>query len=92
MVTPAARESMRYLLDPYGLPEDIADIWHDIADAAVAALPGWAAGMYEFTQEPLTPERKTGIRQALGILDAVLIGEPGVLEARQRIQLRQRRA
>ena len=31
-------------------------------------------------------------RQALGVLDAVFLGEPGVLEARQRITLRMRSA
>jgi hypothetical protein len=30
------------------------------------------------------------IRQSLGVLDAVVLGEPGVLEARQRITLRMR--
>jgi hypothetical protein len=41
--------------------------------------------MYGYTAEPLTPARREEVRQVLGILDAVLIGEPGVLEARQRI-------
>ena len=41
---------------------------------------------------PLTPARQTEIRQALGVLDAVFLGEPGVLEARQRITLRMRAA
>jgi hypothetical protein len=36
--------------------------------------------------------RRTEIRQALGVLDAVYLGEPGVLEARQRIMLRARAA
>jgi hypothetical protein len=40
----------------------------------------------------LTPDRRTEIRQALGVLDAVFLGEPGVLEARQRIALRMRTA
>ena len=40
--TPAARESMDYLLDPPGLDEDMAEIWRDVRDGAVAALPGWA--------------------------------------------------
>src|SRR5208282_6782663 len=33
--TPAAAESMGYLLDPRGLDEDIAELWQDIRDAAV---------------------------------------------------------
>jgi uncharacterized protein (DUF2236 family) len=91
--TPAARDSMAYLLDPPGLDEDIAEIWHDVSGAAVAALPDWAREMYGFTApQPLTPGRQTEIRQALGILDAVFLGEPGVLEARQRITLRMRAA
>ena len=36
--------------------------------------------------------RREEIRQALGVLDAVYLGEPGVLEARQRIALRMRAA
>ena len=36
--------------------------------------------------------RRIEIRQALGVLDAVFLGEPGVLEARQRIALRMRAA
>ena len=46
--TPAAAESMAYLLDPPGLDEDIAEIWQDIRDAAVAALPDWAREMYGY--------------------------------------------
>ena len=50
------------------------------------ALPGWAVQMYGYAEPPpLTAERRTEIRQALGVLDAVFLGEPGVLEARQRI-------
>src|SRR5262249_46696880 len=40
--TPAARESMAYLLDPPGLDEDVAEIWQDIRDGVVGALPDWA--------------------------------------------------
>src|SRR5215831_11946143 len=75
--TPAAAESMSYLLDPPGLDEDIAELWQDIRDAAVLALPGWAREMYGYAEPPpLTPERRTEIRQALGVLDAVFLGEP----------------
>jgi uncharacterized protein (DUF2236 family) len=90
--TPAARESMSYLLDPPGLDEDIAEIWQDVRDGAVAVLPQWAREMYGYSAPPLTPGRRTEIRQALGVLDAVFLGEPGVLEARQRITLRMRAA
>jgi uncharacterized protein (DUF2236 family) len=90
--TPAARESMAYLLDPPGLDEDIAELWQDIRYAAVAALPRWAQQMYGYDVPPLTPARRDEVRQVLGILDAVFIGEPGVLEARQRIAVRMRTA
>jgi uncharacterized protein (DUF2236 family) len=91
--TPAAAESMAYLLDPAGLDEDIAEIWADVKDGAIAALPAWARDMYGYrVPESLTPSRRTEIRQALGVLDATFLGEPGVLEARQRITLRMRAA
>jgi uncharacterized protein (DUF2236 family) len=90
--TPAARESMAYLLDPPGLDSGVAEIWQDIRDGTVAALPDWARELYGYDAPPLTPMRQTEIRQALGVLDAVYLGEPGVLEARQRITLRMRAA
>jgi uncharacterized protein (DUF2236 family) len=89
--TPAAAESITYLLDPPGMEEDIADLWQDVREGVLAALPGWALDRYEYqAPPPLTPERRTEIRQTLGLLDAMFLGEPGVLEARQRIVLRQR--
>ena len=90
--TPAAAESMAYLLDPPGLDEEVAEIWQDVRDGAVAALPAWAREMYGYEVPPLTPDRRTEIHQALGVLDVVFLGEPGVLEARQRITLRMRAA
>jgi uncharacterized protein (DUF2236 family) len=90
--TPAAMESCAYLLDPPGLDPDIGEIWQDIRDGAVAALPPWAAALYGLEAPPLTPARREEIRQALGVLDVVYLGEPGVLEARQRIALRMRAA
>jgi hypothetical protein len=92
--TPAAAESMGYLLDPPGLDEDIAELWQDIRDAAIAALPGWARDLYGYPApgRRSTAERRTEIRQALGVLDAVFMAEPGVLEARQRLALRMRSA
>jgi uncharacterized protein (DUF2236 family) len=88
--TPAARESMAYLLDPPGLDEDIGEIWQDVRDGAVAVLPGWAREMYGYRAPLLSPGRRTEIRQSLGVLDAVFLSEPGVLEARQAIALRMR--
>jgi uncharacterized protein (DUF2236 family) len=90
--TPAAAESMAYLLDPPGLDPDIGEIWADIREGVIAALPDWAREAYGYAAPPLTPARRTEIRQALGVLDAVFLGEPGVLEARQRITVRARAA
>jgi uncharacterized protein (DUF2236 family) len=91
--TPAARESMAYLLDPPGLDPDVAEIWQDIREGTIASLPDWARDMYGYSMAgPLTDARRTEIRQALGILDTVFLGEPGVLGARQRLALRMRAA
>jgi uncharacterized protein (DUF2236 family) len=91
--TPAARESMAYLLDPPGLDEEIAGFWQDVRDAAIAVLPRWARQMYGYdAPPPLTPGRRTEIRQSLGVLDAMFLGQPGVLEARQQITRRMRAA
>ena len=38
----------------------------------------------------LAPARRTEILNALGVLNAAIIGEPGVLQARQRATLRVR--
>jgi uncharacterized protein (DUF2236 family) len=92
LCTPAARESMAYLLDPPGLDEEVAEIWQDIRDATLISLPDWAAGMYGYAVPEMSPARREEIRQALGVLDAVFLGEPGVLEARQRVTLRMRAA
>ena len=93
--TPAARESMAYLLDPPGLDQELAGFWQDVRDGALAVLPEWAREMYGYgapQPPPLAPGRRTEIRQSLGVLDALFLSEPGVLEARQRITLRMRAA
>jgi uncharacterized protein (DUF2236 family) len=93
--TPAARESMAYLLDPPGLDQELAGFWQDVRDGAIAVLPEWAREMYGYVAPqppPLEPGRRTEIRQSLGVLDALFLSEPGVLEARQRITLRMRAA
>jgi len=91
--TPAAAESMGYMLDPAGMGEELAELWQDLRDAALATLPGWALGLYGYpAPPPVTPERRTEIRQTLGVFDAVFMAEPGVLEARQQLELRIRAA
>ena len=91
-LTAAAEQSAAYLLDPPGLDEEVAEIWQDIREAVLICLPDWARQAYGFTAPELTGSRRAEIRQALGVLDAVFLGEPGVLEARQRITLRLRAA
>jgi uncharacterized protein (DUF2236 family) len=89
--TPAAAESMAYLLDPPGLDSGTAEFWQDVRDAAIAALPRWARQMYGYgAPPPITPSRRTEIRQSLGVLDALFLSEPGVLEMRQRTTRRMR--
>ncbi|MGH3301768.1 MAG: oxygenase MpaB family protein [Streptosporangiaceae bacterium] len=88
--TRAARQSTAYLLDPPGLDEEVAEIWQDIREAVLVSLPAWARDSYGYRAPDLTATRRDEIRQALGVLDAVFLGEPGVLEARQRITLRMR--
>ncbi|HSR23365.1 MAG TPA: hypothetical protein VLW53_07430, partial [Candidatus Eisenbacteria bacterium] len=69
---------------------EIAGFWQDVRDAAIAVLPGWARQMYGYSAPPLSPGRRTEIRQSLGVLDAMFLGQPDVLEGRQRITLRMR--
>ena len=58
--TPAAAESMAYLLDPPGLDEEVAEIWQDVRDAAIAVLPEWARQMYGYNAPPLSPGAPDG--------------------------------
>ena len=72
---------------------ELADVWQVLAAAAVTSLPGWARDMYGFGPDPNSvPPGREEVRQVLGVLDAVYLGEPGVLEARQRLTLRMRAA
>ena len=92
-LTPAAADAAAYLLDPPGLDEEIADIWQDIREAVLVSLPGWALEMYGIAAPPpLDDARRQEIRAVLGLLDTLFLGEPGILEARQRIALRRRSA
>ena len=92
LATPAAMETAAYLLDPPGLDEGVAELWGEMKDAVLGSLPDWAEDLYEFPHRQLSEARRAEIRQALGVFDALTIGEPGVLEARQRIELRVRQA
>jgi uncharacterized protein (DUF2236 family) len=89
-------DTSAYLLGMPDIEPDLADVWEVIAAAAAASLPGWARAMYGFgdggpAPGSVPPDREE-VRQVLGVLDAVFLGEPGVLEARQRLTLRMRAA
>ena len=92
-LTPAAQDSASYLLDPPGMEEEIADLWQEIRNAVLISLPSWALHLYGLSaMDSLTASHRSEIIGTLGVLDAVFMGEPGVLEARQRITLRMRAA
>jgi uncharacterized protein (DUF2236 family) len=90
--SPAAAESTEYLLRLPLLDDDMADLWRQIAGAAIASLPGWALDLYGWEPAAPTEQYREEVRQLLGVLDTLYLGEPGVLEARQRIELRMRQA
>ncbi len=58
---------------------------------AVGTLPDWARDMYGFDAPPAELMEREPVRQLLGALDLAFESIPGVLEARQRIELRTRR-
>ena len=93
-------DTAAYLIGMPDVEPELADTWEVLAAAAVASLPGWARDMYGFgagaagpgRDRVLVPPEREAVRQVLGVLDAVYLGEPGVLEARQRLTLRLREA
>jgi uncharacterized protein (DUF2236 family) len=84
-------DTSAYLIGMPDVEPEFADAWEVLAAAAVTSLPGWAGDLYGLGPGPEPPGRET-VRQVLGVLDAVYLGEPGVLEARQRLTLRMREA
>src|SRR5262249_6452421 len=89
-LSPVAAESTAALLDAFAVDRDFADFWQQIADAAHASMPQWVRDMYGYAGESGADREE--IRQVRGVLAALYLGEPGVLEARQRIELRARAA
>lgn len=93
LCTPVARESIAHVLELPELDSDVADFWQDIKEGVIASLPEWVIRLYGQTPPPpVSPQRRTEIRQALGVMDMVFLAAPGALEARQRITLRIRAA
>jgi uncharacterized protein (DUF2236 family) len=88
--TPAARDAIGVVVDPPDLDDELSDLWHDLAQVAVGTLPTWARQMYGFETPPAELVERESVRQLLGALDLAFESLPGVLEARQRIELRTR--
>ncbi len=76
------------MLDPPGLEPELRELWHELGQVAVGTLPTWAREMYGFPQpEPDTLEREP-VRQLIGAVDVAFESLPGVVEGRERIELR----
>src|SRR5437588_263241 len=87
--TPSARDAIQTVLDPPEIEEDdMRQLWRDLGQVAVGTLPDWAREMYGFQAPPPELMERESVRQLLGALDLAFEGLPGVLEARQRIELR----
>ena len=89
--TPAAKEAIAIVLDPPDLDRESRDLWYDLGQVAVGTLPEWAREMYGFEAPPAELMEREPVRQLLGALDLAFESLPGVIEARQRIELRTRR-
>ena len=89
-LTPAASEAIAIVLDPPGLDAATRELWHDLGHVAVGTLPAWARLMYGFDEPPREMMEREPVRQLVGALDFAFESFPGVLEARERIELRTR--
>jgi uncharacterized protein (DUF2236 family) len=89
-VSPGAAAIAAYLIAMPDVEPELADVWRDLTAASIASLPTWARQMYGL-DDVVAPRREI-VRQVLGVLDVIYLGEPGVLEARQRLTLRMRAA
>ena len=88
--TPAAREAIAIVLDPPDLAPDLRDLWHDLGHVAIGTLPAWAREMYGFAEPAADSMEREPVRQLIGAVDLMFESLPGVLEARERIELRTR--
>jgi uncharacterized protein (DUF2236 family) len=89
-VTPAAQDAIGVVLDPPDLSPDLRELWHDLGQVAVGTLPGWARAMYDLAAPPAEVMEREPVRQLIGAVDMAFESLPGVLEARERIELRTR--
>ena len=88
--TPEAREAIGIVLDPPGLEPELRELWHDLGQVAIGTLPAWAREMYGFEQPPAEALEREPVRQLIGAIDVAFEALPGVLEGRERIELRTR--
>ena len=88
--TPAARDAIAIMLDPPGLDAYMRELWHDLGQVAIGTLPGLARSMYGFDEPPPQSMEREPVRQLIGALDLAFELLPGVIEARERIELRMR--
>jgi uncharacterized protein (DUF2236 family) len=88
--TPAAKDAIGVVLDPPDLDAELRELWHDLGQVTIGTLPDWARDMYGFAAPPPEMMEREAVRQLLGALDLAFESLPGVLETRQRIELRMR--
>jgi uncharacterized protein (DUF2236 family) len=88
--TSAARDAIGVVLDPPGLSNENRELWHEVGQVAIGTLPAWARSMYGFPEPPPESMDREPVRQLIGALDIAFEALPGVLEARERIELRMR--
>jgi uncharacterized protein (DUF2236 family) len=88
--TTAARDAIRVVLDPPDLDAEMRELWHELGQVAIGTLPGWARSLYGFAEPPPELMEREPVRQLIGALDLAFESLPGVLEARERIELRMR--
>jgi uncharacterized protein (DUF2236 family) len=87
---PAAKDAIALVLDPPDLEDEMRELWRDLGRVALGTLPEWAREMYGFDAPPAELMERESVRQLLGAMDLAFESLPGVLEARQRIELRMR--
>src|SRR5260370_22714658 len=88
--TPAAMDAIGVVLDPPDLDGEMRELWRDLGQVAVGTLPDWARSMYGFEAPPAALMERERRRRLLAALAMRVQPLPGVLEARQRIELRTR--
>jgi len=87
---PAARDSIALVLDPPWLEQETRELWRDLGQVAIGTLPDWARSMYGFDEPPPQSMEREPVRQLIGAVDLAFEMLPGVMEARERIELRMR--